>query len=195
MLINGFNVNKNNLAYKAVSNELRALCGQPYTYNKPLGKWYEVAPNEETDNTVFCHQYGFHCARNPLDSYYSMGKVFLVEVGGDIDEEDTMLCSTKIRFIKELDDTSFVAHALNYEAQHPKMTSSTVMKTEMYESRCNSKFEIVRGKNPKVKAPVGTIVGIIKEAEDGAIEAMDMWIVDGIEYLPDKYYGITAERS
>lgn len=197
MIINGITVNKNNLAYKGVSSDLEALCGGKYVYDKPLGEWYEVAPNEATNDTVFCHRYGFHCARNPLDSYYghhSTNRVFLVEVGGDIDEEDNMLCATKIRFIKELDLQTYVAHALRYEALHPKMCNDEVVISEKYRCKDNSSYVIVKGKNPKVMAPKGTIVGVLKESKDGSVEAMDMWIVEG-EYKANKYYGLCLERS
>lgn len=189
MLINGIEVNRNNLAYKGVDDNLHTNCGKGgYTYDKPLGEWYEVAPNEDTENTVFCHQYGFHCARNPLDCYDYMGRTFLVEVGGDIDEEDDMLCATHIRFIKELDELTFVAHALKYNAEHPKMLSSRIILSEKYEVKnWTPGFVIVKGKNPKVMAPKDTIVGIIK---DGEIPCIDMWVVGKDGYKSNRYYGI-----
>lgn len=204
MLINSINVNPLNLAFKGVYKDLSTNCGRKvdgtsgFLYNKPLGEWYETELEEET---VTCHHYGFHCARNPLDCYYSYGRTFLVEVGGDWDEEDDMLCSTKIRFIKELDVISFVAYAIKFITLHPYMPDSYKVSSEekirvkdpmkFYETEEEKSFIIVRGKNPQVMAPKGTVVGLLKEKPDSPqIEFATIFIVgkDGVK--PNKYYSV-----
>ena len=161
-------------------------------YKFPIGEWVE----EEREGGANTAQNGFHCAYNPLDclSYYhwdNKNKMFIVEVGGDCDEDyiDSKIACTRMRLVKELDLLHFVAHAMKYVAEHPKMPRSSVIYDDKFFGRSDTDFVIVCGENPKAMAPKGTVVGLLKE-ENGNIVAMDLYVVDGKEHKANQYYSL-----
>ncbi len=177
------------LAYKMFNKDLTCR-----GYQFPVGEWVteEVAGGANTARN------GFHCADNPLDclSYYSSFKnsvCYIVEAAGDINEDgfDSKIACTKMRLIKQLDLTSFVAHAMKYVAEHPQLKSNSIIEEESYNGYGSNNFVIVRGKNPRCKAPKGTVVGLIKEKADSVeVEAMDLFIIGDGVHNSNRYYSI-----
>ena len=173
-------------AYKLFNNDISCR-----GYQFEVGKWHE----EEAEGGANTAHNGFHCAYNPLDclSYYSWrsSKCFLVEVGGDVDEDswDSKIACTRMRLIKELDLIHFIAHAIKYVADHPCLERNRLIESDSHCGPTDEGFAIVCGKNPKCAAPKGTIVGLIKEAPEGnEIIGMDLYVVGDSEHKPNVYY-------
>lgn len=167
-------------------------------YQFEIGKWHE----EEREGGANTAQNGFHCAYNPLDclSYYRWNgsKCFLVEVGGDVDEDgyDSKIACTKMRLIKELDLVHFIAHAINFVAEHPFSPRNGNIEKDTHYGPTSEGFVIVCGKHPKCAAPKGTVVGLLKEAPDSVeIIGMDLYVVGDPEHKSNTYYTLGGARA
>lgn len=160
------------IAYKAFDKDLSCTSeGNRYQYK--MGIW-----NEEPE--ADCAQRGFHCAENPLDclTYYSnfkKARYFIVEAAGDIDEDnnDSKIACTKIKLLKELDLKEYVLECVRYIVMHPGRRDSRINEEKCIlgeRDRIYNDFEIVYGKNPTFKGPIGTTIGLIQE-KNGEIMA------------------------
>lgn len=175
-------------AYKGFHKDLTCTMGKGvYKYREH--EWLE----EQEAN---CARNGFHCCYNPLDClrYYHDFKesaYYLVYADGDIHEDgaDTRIACTKIRLEKRLSTEAFVAHALLYMAEHPYLETSSIVMNETVHGEARNGFWLVRGKNPKCSAPIGTVVGMAQEAANSReIISMTVYKVNGEEYKPDAVY-------
>jgi hypothetical protein len=181
-------------AYKGFRSDLTCTMGRG-TFQYRENEWIE----EQEAN---CGRNGFHCCYNPLDclSYYGdfeKSAYCLVCAGGDIHEDgsDTRISCTRIKLVKRLSLEEFVAHSLAYMQKHPNLETSPVVDREFAVARPGREFCIVRGKDPACRAPMGTVVGMAREAPDSKeIVSVTIYRVDGKEYLPDRTYFIDGKR-
>lgn len=182
-------------AYKGFHSDLTCTMGNG-TYQYKENVWIEECEAN-------CMRNGFHCCYNPLDclSYYrnfSKSIYYLVNAGGDIHEDgsDTKIACTRIKLVKKLTMEEFVAHALIYMLDHPYLKTNSIVKSETAYGKARDGFWIVRGKNPRCMAPIGTIVGMAQEAIDSnEIVAMTVYKVDGKRYLQDVAYLVNGEEA
>lgn len=182
-------------AYKGFNKDLTCTMGHGQFQYKE-NEWME-------EPEANCVRNGFHCCYNPLDclSYYrdfSKSAYYVVNADGDIHEDgsDTKIACTRIKLVKKLTMEEFVAHALIYMSDHPYLKTNSIVKSESAYGEARDDFWIVRGKNPRCMAPIGTIVGMAQEAIDSKeIVAMTVYKVDGESYLQDVAYLVNGEGA
>lgn len=178
------------IAYKAFDKDLKCR-----GYQFKLNEW-------NTEEYAQCVESGLHCATNPLDclTYYSnfeTSRLFIVACAGDIHEDgsDSKVSCTKMKLLKELNLIEFVAVSMQYILDHPKLKMNNKVYTDFNNGQINNGFVIVRGKNPKAKAPVGSVVGLIQENENNIeIKKMKIFKIDGTKYKENVIYDI-SERE
>ena len=155
---------------------------------------YQFHMGLNTTEEANCHKNGFHCAANPLDclSYYSLGdqtEFYIVNAGGDLDDVDSKISCTELTILKKLDLWDFVAHALAYMFDHPKMVCNHTVQRESG-GACQG-FVIVRGKHPTAWGKNGDILALAKESTDSErIVQIGMARVDGKKLLADVCYDV-----
>lgn len=177
-------------AYKGFRNDLTCTMGKG-TYQFEIGKWH-------TEKKAKCCSTGFHCTDNPLDvlNYYSRedDRYFIVEASGDIHEDDvnSRIACTKMKLVKEISLTQLVVAGLLFMKEHPKRKNSSVVRKE--EGVANDGFVIVRGKHPKAAGKKGSVLYLAKDGDDGLIEEIGAYEVDGEIIKADKYYNVRGER-
>ena len=163
------------VAYKAFEPGLVATRGN--------GRYkYKVGLNVATEAN--CARNGFHCAENPLDclNYYSWdnkNEFWLVEAGGDIDEDgsDSRISCTMLTPIERLTLYDFLVAAANFMIQHPKReTHSNVLRDK---GTASNGYCSVRGENPlaKAKKPGEGVVWI--QEKDGEVVDASILIATG----------------
>lgn len=149
-----------------------------------------------------CAENGFHSAENPLDclSYYSNmddSEYYLVEVGGDIDEDehDTKIACTELRIIRQLTKREFFLHGLAYMVDHPKRECSSHVSSDRAEA--HNGYAVVRGLDPIARGQIGDILAFAKENPvNGCIDQIALTYVDGEKIMPGKWYGVDlTERT
>ena len=182
------------IAYKALEPDLSCTSGgNRYQYAEHI--W-----NEEPE--ADCARRGFHCAANPLDclTYYpdwSKAVYYMVLADGDVDEDayDSKISCTKLKLVKRLEMSEFIAHSLRYLADHPFMKDNSNVSLE--KGTAVRGFALVRGKNPAAKGKIGDVLGIAKERVDSReIEAIGIHIIDGESLMADTWYDVSGqERS
>lgn len=143
-----------------------------------------------------CVANGFHAAENPLDclSYYTnMDKsvYWICTALGDIDEDgnDSKISCTELALMKELTLGEFVRESLKYMQAHPLRPWNS----RVYEEKAiaTDHFAIARGKNPKAKGELGTIIGLAKEVSGSSnILATALFEVDGEKIKPNVWYDL-----
>lgn len=182
-------------AYKGFHKDLTCTMGNG-TFQYREKEWIE-------EPEANCMRNGFHCCYNPLDclSYYrgfDKSVYYVVNASGDIHEDgnNTKIACTKIKLVKRLSIEEFVAHSLIYMSNHPYLETNHIVKRERAYGEAQDGFWIVRGKNPRCIAPIGTIVGMAQEEADSKeIVAMTVYQVDGKRYLPEVAYLINGEEA
>lgn len=182
-------------AYKGFHKDLTCTMGHgKFQYKE--NEWME-------EPEANCARNGFHCCYNPLDclAYYrdfSNSLYYVVIADGDIHEDgiDTKISCTRIKLIKRMSMEEFVAHALIYISKHPCLKTNGFVSRESAYGTPRDGFWIVRGKNPRCMAPVGTVVGMAQEAASSEeIVAMTVYKVDGEDYLPDAAYLVDGREA
>jgi hypothetical protein len=124
---------------------------------------------------------GFHCCENVFEcmSYYPMNgenRFFLVEAEGDINEDayERIAC-TKITLLEELNPLKIAYHGMSYMIEHPDRERweqthvGVVVRKDEAEAKQPDHIAIARGKNPRVWGVKGSIIGLIREDEQGNI--------------------------
>lgn len=175
-------------AYKAFNAQLQATMGKG-TFQFTPGETYE-----ETE--CKCARNGFHCAENPLCTltYYSGMDVrfFLVEAGGDINQDGTgsRISCTRITLLKELTRPQLAAHACLYIQRYPdRDAESGYVKKNKGKCTQEGDFVIVRGKSPVAAGAEGTYIFLVQEYKNSReIRGIYPVYVDGEEYRPDTWY-------
>lgn len=187
------------MAFKGTHGDMTCTCGNG-RYQYSLGETIR----EEWSKA---RRAGLHCAENPLEilHWYPLGsgnRYFRVEAGGSIDElggeTDSQLSCTEMTLVEELDEKKLAGYAMLYICSHPsRKWKQTGKKLDVKEDEaCGTgagSIAIARGRNPKAKGTTGSVLGLIKEDENGQIEAAKVFTVEG-DVAPDTWYTITPAR-
>ena len=176
------------IAYKAFNKDLTCTMGKGRFQYQP-GIWYQ-------EDKANCASTGFHCAANPLDclTYYpdmDQSRYWMVLADGDIDEDanDSKISCTRIRLMQELGIEDFVTEAVQYIADHPKLTMNSRVVTGEGRALQRDKFVIVRGKDPKAMGEIGTVLGFaVERLWKKDIEFASTFVVDGLKIKPGHWY-------
>ena len=174
-------------AFKMFNKDLTCNRGKGI-FQYTVGDWIE-------EPEANCARNGFHCAENPLDclTYYpdwENSVCYLVEIGGDIDEDgyDTKISCTRIRLVKELTQDEFIEQAAAYVMQHPEAPDNYLIAEEEGKPG-RYPFIFVRGKHPKAKGNLGDTIVVLHEYEHTkAIWAAGVHEIDGNVNKPDTFY-------
>lgn len=184
--------------YKGFTEDLKATCGNGIFQYEP-GKTYK----EEKSKT---RSTGFHAAEYLPDCmmWYGLNdksRFFLCESGGSIDEEDScsMVVSTELTLIKELDLLDIAGHTMMYMVEHPQrkwisMVGGVMITNDAAYTKTGTLLAIARGERPIVYGIEETAVGWILESE-GNIIAAKVGIVGQAGIEPGVKYTITADRE
>ena len=178
------------MAYKGFDLKLRGHGGFRF---RP-GKTYTEKECKTARNGFHCAEYPFVCC-----SYFPVGggnRFFMVEVGGDIDEDEyERISATEMRLVKELTLREFAGHGMMYMVDHPQRKwvrdeGGVTVRAEEAEAGAG-RIAIARGLHPRVRGQKGSILGLILE-EDGAIIAARLFEA-GKEAKPKTWYTVTKD--
>lgn len=184
--------------YKGFTEDLKATYGNGIFQYEP-GKTYR----EEKSKT---RSTGFHAAEYLPDCmmWYGLNdksRFFLCESGGSIDEEDgcSMVVSTELTLIKELDLLDIAGHTMMYMVEHPQrkwisMVGGVMITNDAAHTGAGTLLAIARGERPIVYGIEGTAVGWVLESEENIIAAK-VGIVGQAGIEPGVKYTITANRE
>lgn len=184
--------------YKGFTEDLKATYGNGIFQYEP-GKTYR----EEKSKT---RSTGFHAAEYLPDCmmWYGLNdksRFFLCESGGSIDEEDgcSMVVSTELTLIKELDLLDIAGHTMMYMVEHPQrkwisMVGGVMITSDAAHTGAGRLLAIARGERPIVYEIEGTAVGWVLESE-GNIIAAKVGVVGQSGIKPGVKYTITANRE
>ena len=184
--------------YKGFTEDLKATCGNGIFQYEP-GKTYK----EEKSKT---RSTGFHAAEYLPDCmmWYGLNdksRFFLCESGGSIDEEDgcSMVVSTELTLIKELDLLDIAGHTVMYMVEHPQRkwmseVGGVMIASDTAYTEEDVLLAIARGERPIVYGMEGTAVGWVLENE-GHIIAAKVGVVGQNGIKPGVKYTITADRE
>ncbi len=161
---------------------------------------YKFTPGVNVTAEANCAKNGFHSAENPLDCISYYGNIHesmycVVEVGGDIDEDDrdSKIASTELRVITQITVDELFLHGLAYMVDHPRRTWSSHVSADRKSAWGG--YAVVRGKDPIVKGKKGDILAFAKEAPDSPnIEQVAIVHVDGKRIRPDVWYGVDLKE-
>ena len=176
-------------AYKMFNKDLTCTLGRG-TFQYQPGVWYE-----ELDKEANCVKNGFHVAKNPLDclSYYhsfEKAQCWIVEIAGDMDEDscDSKVSAQKIRLVKRLSLSEFVARACMYIMEHPALAYNYHV-TEDKAVADGNHFAISVGERPCARGKKGDVLGILRTYPgESEIAEATCFEIDGLQYLPDVWY-------
>ena len=184
--------------YKGFTEDLKATYGNGIFQYEP-GKTYRKEKSK-TRST------GFHAAEYLPDCmmWYGLNdksRFFLCESGGSIDEEDgcSMVVSTELTLIKELDLLDIAGHTMMYMVEHPQrkwisMVGGVMITNDAAHTGAGTLLAIARGERPIVYGIEGTAVGWVLESEENIIAAK-VGIVGQSGIKPGVKYTITANRE
>lgn len=184
--------------YKGFTEDLKATYGNGIFQYEP-GKTYK----EEKSKT---RSTGFHAAEYLPDCmmWYGLNdksRFFLCESGGSIDEEDgcSMVVSTELTLIKELDLLDIAGHTMMYMVEHPQrkwisMVGGVMITSDAAHTGAGRLLAIARGERPIVYGIEETAVGWVLESE-GNIIAAKVGVVGQSGIKPGVKYTITANRE
>lgn len=184
--------------YKGFTEDLKATYGNGIFQYEP-GKTYR----EEKSKT---RSTGFHAAEYLPDCmmWYGLNdksRFFLCESGGSIDEEDgcSMVVSTELTLIKELDLLDIAGHTMMYMVEHPQrkwisMVGGVMITNDAAHTGAGTLLAIARRERPIVYGIEGTAVGWVLESEENIIAAK-VGIVGQSGIKPGVKYTITANRE
>lgn len=182
------------IAYKGFTGELTARLGKG-TYQFREGDTFM----EESSKTASS---GFHCCENPFRclTYYPLGggnRYFMVKAEGSIDEDGSeRIACTRLTLLKELTLKELAGYGMMYMVKHParKNWQQSVYGLEVCRdcarADCTGAIAIARGVHPKVRGAVGSILGLIRETEEGDIVAARLFAA-GEDRKPDTWYTLT----
>jgi len=159
--------------YKATDQDMSCHMGN--------GKFqYELGTPMKAERSR-CGSTGLHACEYVIDCarYYPIesSRFFMAYAGGDIaeDGENTRIACTELTLITELRPGDIIHAALSFMISHPRRggwecrSGGCIVGQEAVESS-GSRIVIARGKNPRVKAPEGAWVGMLKEVGGKAVD-------------------------
>lgn len=186
------------IAYKGFSGSLTSTMGNGKKEKCSFepGKTY----HEKESKTA---RSGYHCCENPFEclGYYGLdgsNRFFKVEASGDIDEDGAERIScTEITLLKELSVFEFALEGMRYIILHPdrkkwQQSHGNVLVREDYAEISMQGIAIARGRNPVVRGPAGSVLGLIVEG-DGGITGAKLFIQD--RAMEGKWCRLTPERK
>ena len=187
------------IAYKGFNEELRSVKGngKDETCSFRPGQTMKEKECKTARN-------GFHCCENPFEclTYYPMNgtnRFFKVEAAGNIDEDGSeRIACTEITLLEELTPLKFALEGMLYMITHPKREKwkqyhgSVQVAPDQAEAKQSGHIAIARGKDPMVKGPAGSILGIIQE-RNGVIMNAKMFIQE--EQLAGKWVRLGCRRN
>ncbi len=178
------------LAVKGFAPGLKAVCGKAggYVYHTGMNYTHESQ----------CRGTGFHCAENPLDclEFYDWNgenEFWLVDAGGDIDEQDTMISCTELNIIHRLTLEEFLMLSLRYMVKYPQRPLSR------YCNECSAVakngYAIVRSVDPMAMGKeIGDLLAIAQEGKYMNIRRIAILRVDGQKIKPNAWYNVEGRR-
>lgn len=178
------------IAYKGFNKDLACTLGNG-TFQYEIGKTYE-------ENEAKCANTGFHCVEEPIEvlSWYGGkdSRYCIVQASGDVNEDgnDRISC-TEMTILKEINLQQLGALECKWISEHPERENSLKVKKDVGIAEKNG-IVIVRGKNPKAAGELGSTIYLVKGSKK-AIEAIGIYEIDGVEYLPDVYYRADGRRA
>lgn len=169
-------------AYKGFTKDLVSRMGDGKKENCHFipGETKEVEASKTARN-------GFHCCENPFEClrYYSFNgenRFFIVEAGGDIDEdEDERIACTRITLVEELTPLRFAGEGMRYMITHPARPRWELLRSDVRVAKDRAEaygkkhIAIARGEHPIVSGAEGSILGLIRE-QDGVIAGAKVFI-------------------
>ena len=176
------------IAFKGFNKDLACTLGHG-TFQYEIGKTYV----EEEAN---CAQNGVHCVEEPIMvlDWYPQGRWCMVDVQ-DYDESGNKIAGKRMTILKELTLKQLLAHEAAWILKHPERTCSDLVARNKGE--CNEKdgAVIVRGKDPKGRGELGSLILLIKEAAKSCnVDKIVAWEIDGTEHLPSIWYGTEGRK-
>lgn len=147
---------------------------------------------------------GFHCCENPFEclTYYAFdgkNRFFKVLAAGDIDEdENERIACTQITLLEELTPVRFAMEGLKYMIHHPQRNNweQSYESVQVRQNKASAKKEghiaIARGRDPHVRGPEGSILGLLVE-KDG--EILNAKLIRVEPTYADKWLRLTEERK
>lgn len=167
------------IAYKGFTKDLWSRLGD----GKEENCRFELGVKKTVSASKTARE-GFHCCENPVEctTYYDFdgnNRFFMVEAGGDIDEDEFgRIACTEITLLQELTPLMFALECMKYMIAHQDRTGwekSGKHRVKIAKDSATAAGEgyiaIARGADPKVKGQVGSILGLIKETEEGIVAA------------------------
>lgn len=187
------------IAFKGFTDEITSILGNGKKESCTF--WEGKVFREDTSKTA---RNGFHCCENPFEclSYYPMNgknRFFRVEAAGDIDEDNSeRIACTEITLLKELSPLKFAMEGMKYIISHPDREKweqhhgNVMVVRDRAETGRKDGIVIVRGENPRVRGPEGSILGLIRE-EKGIIRDCKLFVQKA--ELADKWCGLSGDRT
>lgn len=184
------------MAFKGLTKDLVASMGAGQKVLEP-----GVTYREEKSKTASC---GWHCTENPFEclDYFPLGenRHFRVEASGSIDEDgQNRISCTEITLVEELDRKKLAGYGMMYMVQHPlreKWEQSGAhirVAADQAEAEQDGDIAIARGSHPRVRGPIGAILGLILEPEPGKVTAAKLFTASGEQ--AGKWWTVDAERN
>lgn len=169
-------------AYKGFTKDLVSRMGDGKKENCHFipGETKEVEASKTARN-------GFHCCENPFEClrYYSFNgenRFFIVEAGGDIDEdEDERIACTRITLVEELTPLGFAVEGMRYMITHPARPRRELLRSDVRVAKDRAKADgknhiaIAWGEQPIVSGVEGSILGLLRE-QDGVVTSAKVLI-------------------
>lgn len=161
------------IAYKGFSHKLTSVMG-----NGRKEKCSFEPGSTMTETECKTARNGYHCCENPFEClrYYALNgenRFFKVEAAGNIDEDASeRIACTKITLLEELTPLKLALEGMRYIIEHPyrerweQEHGNVRVKKDEAEIR-EWGIAIARGKDPRVRGPEGSILGLLVEDENG----------------------------
>jgi hypothetical protein len=175
------------IAYQGFNKDLACTQGKG-TFQYEVGQTYK-------EDSAKCADTGFHCVEEPIEVlrwYSGNGARYCeVEISGDIHEDgaDKISC-TEMTLRRELTLEEIGILECRWIMEHPaRKCSSKVLRNVGKAGK--GEIVIVRGKHPKAKGGIGSVLFILKERTGTPqIEAVGVFLVDDGCYKPDTWYNV-----
>lgn len=174
------------IAYKGFNKDLTCTKGKG-VYQYEIGKTYE----EEEAQCAHC---GFHCVEEPIRvlDWYEDGRWCVVEVQDIHEDGDDRISAKKMKILKELTLHQLYAHEAAWIMTHPdRKCSDRVSVGEGTADKDDA--VIVRGSRPRARGDLGSLLVLVREKRK-KVEEIRVFLVDGVDVLPGKWYRSEAGK-
>lgn len=179
------------IAYKGFNGDLTCTMGKG-TFQYEVGKTYK-------EEKAKCANTGFHCVEEPIEvlNWYraSGSRYCIVDAGGDVHEDgwNRISCS-QMKIMKEITLQQIGALECKWMQDHPEREYSNWVKKNTGKALKNE-IVVVRGKNPKAAGEMNSTIFLVREGKETKdIEEIGVFLIDGIEHMPDTYYRVDGRK-